>query len=205
MNLVTLPVGPLEANCYVLSDGQTDSCFVVDPGGDAEKILQTCTAQNLRPRVILLTHGHMDHMAAAAAVKAAAGARVMVHEADREFVERPHPYWAQMVGGAPAVEVDECLAEGQELALGELTLRVLHTPGHSPGSVCLLADGAVLTGDTLFAGSIGRTDLPGGSMEVLEQSLQRIISATTPETFVYPGHGPASTMAEELADNPWLQ
>jgi glyoxylase-like metal-dependent hydrolase (beta-lactamase superfamily II) len=204
MNPVTLPVGPLEANCYLLGDG-TGPCFVVDPGGDAEIILETCRTEGLRPELIVLTHGHMDHMAAAAALKAASGARVLIHEGDREFVENPHPYWAQMVGGAPAVRVDAGLEEGQELALGGLTLKVLHTPGHSPGSVCLMGEGVIFTGDTLFAGSVGRTDLPGGSMAVLEQSLQRIIAATRPETIVYPGHGPSSTVAAEIAGNPWLQ
>lgn len=205
MNLTVLPVGPLEANCYALDDGQTELCVLIDPGGDADVILQHCAAQSLRPHLILLTHGHMDHMAAAAAVKAASGARVLIHAADREFVENPHPFWAQMVGGAPAVQVDECLADGQVLSVGNLSLRVMHTPGHSPGSVCFLGDGLVFTGDTLFAGSVGRTDLPGGSMQVLEQSLQRLVAVTTPETVVYPGHGPASTMGEELADNPWLR
>ncbi|NPV49161.1 MAG: MBL fold metallo-hydrolase [Armatimonadetes bacterium] len=205
MKLIVLPVGPLEANCYLLGDGQSEMCVVIDPGGDAEIILETCTTESLRPHLILLTHGHMDHMAAAAAVKAASGARVMIHEADRESVEHPHPFWAQMVGGAPAVRVDECLTDGQAVGVGGLSLRVLHTPGHSPGSVCFLGDGLILTGDTLFAGSVGRTDLPGGSMQLLEQSLQRIIAATAPDTVVYPGHGPASTIGEELAGNPWLQ
>ncbi len=205
MNLTVLPVGPLEANCYLLSDGGTGAGFVIDPGGDAEAILEACQAQSLRPEIILLTHGHMDHMAAAAALQAATGARVMIHEADRDAVEHPHPFWAQMVGGAPAVKVDECLQDGQALTLGSLTLRVLHTPGHSPGSICLLTDGVIFTGDTLFAGGVGRTDLPGGSTPVLEQSLQLILASSPPQTIVYPGHGPASTLAEELAENPWLQ
>jgi len=204
MAIFTLPVGPLQANCYLVRDGGA-ACFVIDPGGDAELILAHCQAHGLRPELILLTHGHMDHMAAAAALKESCSARVLIHEADREAVENPHPFWAQMVGGAPSVEVDEGLRDGQELRLGDLALRVLHTPGHSPGSVCFMAEDVIFTGDTLFAGGVGRTDLPGGSMTVLEQSLQLIISATTPETVVYPGHGPASTMAEEIATNPWLQ
>jgi hydroxyacylglutathione hydrolase len=204
MTIFTLPVGPLQANCYVVG-GADAACFVIDPGGDGEQIIAHCQAHGLRPELILLTHGHMDHMAAAAALKESGAARVLIHEADREAVEKPHPFWAQMVGGAPPVAVDEVLHDGQELRLGELTLRVLHTPGHSPGSVCFMAEGVIFTGDTLFAGGVGRTDLPGGSMTILERSLQLIISMTTPETVVYPGHGPASTMAEEIATNPWLE
>lgn len=202
MQLEILPVGPLAANCYLLSDG--GQIAILDPGGEPERILARCQSLKVTPSLILLTHGHVDHIAAACAIKAATNATVLVHEGDRDFIEHPHPYFAQMVGGVVACEVDGGLADGQELTFDETVLRVLHTPGHSPGSVCFLTDGVIFTGDTLFAGSVGRTDLPGGDWETLLRSLRQIIDQTTPETVVYPGHGPASTIAEEMADNPFL-
>lgn len=205
MKLLCVPCGALEANCYLVSDGQSAACAVVDPGGEAARLEEICREHGLQPQVILLTHGHVDHMAGAAELKAATGAPVLIHDGDRDFVEHPHPYFAQMVGGAPAVQVDGELTDGQKLLVGELTLEVLHTPGHSPGSVCLLVEEALLTGDTLFAGSVGRTDLPGGSTATLEASLRRLLDTCQPETMVYPGHGPASTIEEEAETNPWLQ
>lgn len=203
MNIDTLPLGALDANCYLLTEG--NSCVVIDPGGDVKRLLAQLNGLSVVPSAIVLTHGHVDHIGAACALREATGARVLVHEGDRGDVEHPHPFFAQMFGGAQDCPVDELLTDGQELEVGETRLRVLHTPGHSRGSVCFLAPGVAFTGDTLFAGSVGRTDLPGGSWDVLAQSLRRIIEETTPETVIYPGHGAASTMAEELAGNPYLR
>lgn len=205
MILDSLAVGPLAANCYLLGCPRTRAAAAVDPGGDPERILAAIERLELRAERILLTHGHVDHIAAAAAVKRATGARVLVHEADREQVERPHPFWASMVGGVEGCEVDGTLAEGDELVVGDLTVRVLHTPGHTPGCICLAVGDALLTGDTLFAGGIGRTDLPGGSTPVLEDSLRRLVAAIDPQTRIFPGHGPSSTMADEVRANPFLQ
>lgn len=205
MNTSVLPVGPLQANCYLVSDGVSPECLVIDPGGEAPVLLRRCVQLGLQPRLIVLTHGHVDHMAAAHPLQQATGACVLIHEADREFVEKPHPYWVQLVGGAEPVGVDATLADGQLLTVGQLTVRVLHTPGHSPGSVCLQTPDALFTGDTLFAGSVGRTDLPGGSLAVLQASLRRLLAETSPQTTVYPGHGPHTTIGEELDTNPWLR
>lgn len=205
MILESLTVGPLAANCYFIGCERTREGLVVDPGGDPERILAAIERLGLQIASILNTHGHVDHIAADAAVKRATGARVLVHAEDRELVERPHPFWASMVGGVEPCEVDDTLAEGDELQVGDLTVRVLHTPGHTPGGVCLSVDEALLTGDTLFAGSIGRTDLPGGSMPVLEESLRRLMAEVPPETRILPGHGPTSTMAEEMRTNPFLR
>lgn len=202
VKLDILPVGPLQANCYILSD-DGGIAVMVDPGGDSDQLIAQC--DGLQLKMVLLTHGHVDHVAAACAVKAATGAPVWAHEADWEAVEHPHPYFAQMVGGVEPCTLDGKLEDGQEMQVGEIALRIMHTPGHSSGSVCIGWEGGVLTGDTLFAGSVGRTDLPGGSSAELMQSLRRMAARLAPETVIYPGHGPATTMAEELADNPFLQ
>lgn len=205
MILESLVVGPLAANCYLLGCSRTGIGAVVDPGGDPDRILAALARLGLQVKCILNTHGHVDHMAADAAIKRATGAPVLVHEADREQVERPHPFWASMVGGVEGCEVEGTPAEGDELGVGDLTVRVLHTPGHTPGSVCLAVEDALLTGDTLFAGGIGRTDLPGGSMPTLEASLRRLMAEIAPGTRLFPGHGPSSTMAQEARANPFLQ
>lgn len=202
MNIETLPVGPLQANCYLLSEG--GDCLVIDPGGEPERLLEHCRQAGLQPSLVLLTHGHVDHIAAACGLKAA-GATVLAHEADHHFVESPHPYFAQLVGGLEACHVDGNLEDGQQFTIGDTTLTIVHTPGHSLGGVCLLGPGLVFTGDTLFAGSVGRTDLPGGDWDTLAASLKRLIALTTPDTVIYPGHGPASTVGEELQTNPFLQ
>jgi hydroxyacylglutathione hydrolase len=147
----------------------------------------------------------VDHIAAACEVKEALGAPVWAHADDWHFVEKPHPYFAQMVGGVKPCQIDGTLEDGQQITVGEIELTVLHTPGHSEGSVCLLWEGVAFTGDTLFAGSVGRFDLPGGSWPILEDSLRKIVEHLAAETVIYPGHGPSSTMAEEIAHNEYLE
>ncbi len=204
MILETLCVGPLQANCYLIGCGRTREGLVIDPGGDAPRIIDAIGRLGIEVSLILDTHGHVDHVAANAAVQRATGAKLLIHEADRELIERPHPFWSAMVGGIEPSEPDGTLAEGDELQVGDLIVRVLHTPGHTPGCVCFALDDLLLTGDTLFAGSVGRTDLPGGSMPTLRQSLRRIRDDCDPATRVLPGHGPASTMGEEARGNPFL-
>lgn len=201
VQLTTLPVGPLEANCYILHD-PAGPAVIIDPGGDAERILRECAG--MQPQLIVLTHSHVDHVAAACVLQRELGAKVLVHGEDRTDVEKPHPYFVQLVGGMKPCAPDGELEDGQELEVGAIKLRVAHTPGHSPGSVCLLWEGAAFTGDTLFAGSVGRTDLPGGSWPTLIESLRKLVELTTPETVIYPGHGPSTTMQDELDSNPFL-
>lgn len=203
MNIDVLALGTFQANCYVLTAGS--DCVVIDPGGETDRLLAQLQGLGAVPSLLLLTHGHPDHLAAAGDLREATKARLLVHEADRAAVEHPHPYMVQLVGGLAPCAVDGTLTDGQQVEVGEIALRVLHTPGHSPGGVCFLAPGVAFTGDTLFAGSVGRTDLPGGDWNMLAQSLKRLIAETTPDTVVYSGHGPATTMAEELAHNPYLQ
>jgi hydroxyacylglutathione hydrolase len=172
LELTVLPVGPLQANCYVLHD-EAGLAVIVDPGGEPERIIARC--RDLQPRMALLTHGHVDHVAAARAMQRDLGIPVLAHAEDWHFVAKPHPYFVQMVGGMEPCTPDEALQDGQEIRVGEITLQVRHTPGHSAGGVCLLWEGGVFTGDTLFAGSVGRTDLPGGDWATLKESLRGLI------------------------------
>lgn len=205
MTLETLTVGPLQANCYIVGCSETKKGFIIDPGGDAERILAAIEHLGLEIAYIFNTHEHVDHIAANRAVKDATGAILVVHEDGRDQVERPHPFWASMVGGVEPSEPDELMAEGDTWEVGTLTIRVLHTPGHSPGGVCLAVNGALFTGDTLFAGSVGRTDLPGGDTKTLERSLKRLVEQFEPDTKVYPGHRGPSTIAQERQSNPFLR
>ncbi len=204
VNLETLVVGPLQANCYLVGCPETREGFIIDPGGDASMILEAVERMELQARLILNTHGHVDHTAANAEVREATGAELYIHEADRAMIERPDAEWAALVGGAPACAPDATYAEGDVLQVGSLEVRVLHTPGHSAGSVCLSLGDLLFTGDTLFAGGIGRTDLPGGSMRELQGSLHRLLAEFASDTRIFPGHGPASTLSHEARTNPWL-
>ena len=205
MIVETLIVGPLQANCYVIGCPRTRNAVVIDPGGDAPQILEVIGRHELKVVYLCNTHGHVDHVAANAALQRATGASLLIHAADRQMIEQPHPFWAAMVGGVEPSHADGTLNEGDELVVGDLSIRVLHTPGHSPGSVCFALDNLLLSGDTLFAGSIGRTDLPGGSMSTLQASLRRLIAEFDANTRVLPGHGPVSTIGEEMRTNPFLR
>ncbi|MFW5868784.1 MAG: MBL fold metallo-hydrolase [Armatimonadota bacterium] len=205
MILETLTVGALEANCYVVGCPETSRGFIVDPGGNPEDILEAVGRLGLEIEYIFDTHEHVDHIAANRAVKEATGATLVVHEDGRDQLEHPHPFWSSMVGGCEPSVPDETMVDGDTFDVGTLTIEVVHTPGHSPGCVCLGVDGAVFTGDTLFARSVGRTDLPGGDTAELERSLKRLIEHFETETKVYPGHRGPSTIGEEMRKNPYLQ
>lgn len=205
MILETLPVGPLQANCYIVGCEETQKGFIIDPGGEAERILAAVDRLGLEIEYIFDTHEHVDHIAANQAVKDATGATLVVHEDGREEVEHPHPYWSSMVGGVEPSQPDEGMVEGDTYEIGTLTVRVVHTPGHSLACVCLALDDVLFTGDTLFAGSVGRTDFPGGDMATLERSLQRLVDEFADETTIYPGHMASSSIGEEKRSNPFLQ
>jgi hydroxyacylglutathione hydrolase len=206
LRIETLTVGPLETNCYLFAPvSPTGEVVIVDPGAEPEAILDAVSRLELKVAAILLTHGHVDHMAAAAAVRDATGAPVHMHVADAGMVRKPDPYWASLVGGVEPCEVDVELTGDEQLHLAGVDLQVIHTPGHSPGSICYMVGGTLFSGDTLFAGSIGRTDLPGGDDRVMQASLARLTAEVTGETRVLPGHGPETTMQAECQANPFLQ
>jgi len=213
MKVHALNVGPLQACCYIVATGgDAPEAAVIDPGGDAEVVIEQFRYRNLAPRYILLTHGHIDHTEATAAVKRAfPDAQVAIHQADAAMLVDPGAALASWIGlPFEPCPPDRLLADGNALTFGPYEIEVLHTPGHTPGGVCFLvrregeAD-IVFSGDTLFAGGIGRTDFPGGSYTQLLDSIRSRLFALPDDTVVYPGHGEPTTVGEERATNPFLR
>ena len=190
-----LPLGPLETNCWLCWDENTRGCAVIDPGAEPEKLVRALQEKDLHPKAILLTHAHFDHVGAAAPLARALNLPVYVHEADTALPER--------LTGGPLYFTAE-YAEGDTVTVDGLRFEVLETPGHTPGSVCFLCENVLFSGDTLFAGSCGRVDLAGGVPAQMGASLKRL--AELPGNYaVLPGHGPATTLDAERADNPYLR
>jgi hydroxyacylglutathione hydrolase len=195
-------VGPAATNVHILADGRTNEAIAIDTAiPSLAWIRDELTARGWTLKLIVSTHGHWDHIGDNAAVAAATGADIAVHPLDRDRLLRPQPLWApfEIPPSVPAVE----LAEGGEVRFGEIRLRVLHTPGHTAGSVCLqsIDDGLLLSGDTLFAGAWGRVDLAGGSAEAMVESITRLTELEDPVA-VLPGHGPPTTIGRE---RPWME
>ena len=202
MRILTLPVGPLEANCYIVYHHTLGPTFAIDPGGQPKAILAALRERNLSLSHILLTHAHFDHMLAARAMQRETGAPVFVHSLDLESVRRPRgPFF--LPSYSPPDDL-RAFDDGDVLEAGGLSVSVRHTPGHTPGSCCLVCQEAIFSGDTLFAGNVGRVDLPGGSPDDMRQTLAKI-AAWTGEFTVYPGHGASTSLTHEQAHNPYLQ
>jgi hydroxyacylglutathione hydrolase len=201
-------VGPLQCNCSVIGDEQTHEAMVIDPGDQIEDILQILREEKLTLRQIVITHAHIDHVGGAMKLKAATGAPILMNQNDYALLKMLD-LQAAWIGMRPpgAVHIDESLEPGRVLRIGDISSNVIHTPGHTEGSICLYfpEERRLIAGDTLFAGSIGRTDLPGGSMEKILRSLHTQVLALPDETQVIPGHGPATTIGEERETNPFLQ
>ena len=199
-------VGPLACNCYIVGDSQTKEAIVIDPGGDVDLIAQDIAAAGLTITALVATHAHFDHVLAAEALRDKTGAPFYLHQADKPVLE-----WLQASGHLflgielpPPPEVDSTPEEGDRLTSGRVELQVIHTPGHSPGSISLLGEGALFAGDTLFAGSVGRTDLPGGDTKMLVDAVRNKLFALDESLPVYPGHGPATTLGDEKRTNPFV-
>ena len=203
-----LPVGPLQCNCSIVGDEQTREAMVIDPGDQVEDILHILREAKLQLKQIVITHAHIDHVGGAMKLKAATGAPILMNQSDYALVKMLDMQ-AAWVGMQPPgdVKIDEGIGDGRVLQIGEIAGNVIHTPGHTEGSICLHfpQQKKLIAGDTLFAGSIGRTDLPGGSMEKILRSLHTRVLALPDETQVTPGHGPQTTIGEERETNPFLQ
>lgn len=204
MKIKKFEVGPLFVNCYIIYDERTKEAVVIDPGDEPDLILDFIKEENLNLKYILCTHGHFDHIGSVKELKDETGAKVVLHEKDIE-IYRNSPQIAMQFFGIeiePQPEPDILIKNGEILNTGNVQLTVIHTSGHSPGSVCLYTDGYIFTGDTLFAGSVGRTDIIGGSMNELLNSLKKIASLPD-ETIVFPGHGPKTKIGIEKKTNPF--
>ena len=198
-------VGPIDVNCYVISDDNGIGA-VIDPGGNAERILAYIKKENLDIRYVLNTHGHGDHIGADDAVRDGTGAPLYIHAADADMLTDARKNLSAFMGyQALARPADVLLHGGEEITVGDIKLKVVCTPGHSAGGVCFVGEGFVFSGDALFADSIGRTDFPGGSQVELVSSIKRELMVLPDETEVYPGHGPKTTIGWEKVYNPYLQ
>lgn len=204
-----LSVGMLACNCSVLGDESTGEAIVIDPGDEIERVQQILAKHRLHAKYIVATHAHIDHVGGIEKLKHATGAAVLMHQGDLPLYQNL-ALQAEWLGVPPpgVVDVDQFLKEGDTLRCGALTLEVLHTPGHSPGSLSLHLPGEkqrILSGDTLFQGSIGRTDLWGGSFDEILRSIRHRLLIFPDATPVFPGHGPPTTIGEERESNPFLQ
>ncbi|NOY53127.1 MAG: MBL fold metallo-hydrolase [Deltaproteobacteria bacterium] len=205
MILKSLVVGPLEVNCYILAPESGTKAVVIDPGDEGEKILNVLKNERLTLAAILNTHGHFDHIGANRLLKEKTGAPIMIHEKDAPLLPAAGEH-ARLFGmeGIPSPGADRFVMDGEVLTIGEMTFEVYHTPGHSEGGVCYRSGDLLFTGDTLFADSIGRSDLPGGSFRDLMVSIQNRILPLGDGIAIHPGHGPASTIGREKRTNPFL-
>jgi len=205
VKVVPIPNGQFAENCYLVVDEARRACAIVDPGEEAELIAHRVAALGLTPVAIWLTHAHLDHVMGVARLKRETGAPVCLHPADRELYD--HAVQQGLAFGIPVEPPpppDRPFTHGEVVRVGDCVFTVRHAPGHSPGSVCLVGDGVVFTGDVLFAGSVGRTDLPGGDFETLRKSIERELLVLPDSTIVYSGHGPETTIGQERRANPFL-
>ncbi len=202
-----LPVGPLQCNCSVIGDESTREAMVIDPGDEIEDVLALIRKHNLQVKQIVITHAHIDHVGGAMKLRAATGAPILLNQSDYALLKMIDMQ-AVWVGMAPPgkVEIDHSVGQADRVRAGSLDADVIHTPGHTEGSICLYfpAEKKLIAGDTLFAGSIGRTDLPGGSFQKIINSLHEKVLALPDDTIVVPGHGPLTTIGEERESNPFL-
>jgi glyoxylase-like metal-dependent hydrolase (beta-lactamase superfamily II) len=201
------PVGPIQCNCSIIGDEATYEAMVIDPGDEIETVLALVRKHNLQVKQIVITHAHIDHVGGAMKLRAATGAPILLNQNDYALLKMLDEQ-AAWVGMAPpgAVEIDQSVTTGDTVKAGGHAANILHTPGHTEGSICLYfpAEKLLVAGDTLFAGSIGRTDLPGGSTQKIMQSLHTTVLALPDDTVVIPGHGQLTTIGEEREGNPWL-
>jgi glyoxylase-like metal-dependent hydrolase (beta-lactamase superfamily II) len=203
-----LAVGPLQCNCSIIGDETTREAMVIDPGDGIAEILALTGKHNLQVKQIVVTHAHIDHVGGAMKLRAATGASILLNQNDSALLKMLDIQAAWIGMPAPGrVEIDQSVGESDKVQAGPLVAQVMHTPGHTEGSICLYfpAEKKLIAGDTLFAGSIGRTDLPGGSFDKIIRSLHEKVLALPDDTVVVPGHGPLTSIGEERESNPFLR
>lgn len=199
-----IPVGILKVNCYIVACSRTKQAVVIDPGAEPDLILSVLENNGLDVKYIFNTHGHPDHIGANTSVKQWSGAPLLIHKADADFLVHPLPMPFESEPPVSSPPADQYLNDGDIFQIGDVTLKVVHTPGHSQGSVSFIFSDRVITGDALFAGTIGRTDLPGGDMSKLIDSIRKKLLLLPDDTEVYPGHGPSTTIGQEKQLNPFF-
>jgi glyoxylase-like metal-dependent hydrolase (beta-lactamase superfamily II) len=205
MNLIQLTVGQLGVNCYIVSCDDTKESLVIDPGDNIEIILEKIEQENLQVKYIVNTHGHADHIGANNILKNKTNAAIAIHSDDAPMLNNPKLNLSVYIGASIISDsADIILNAGDTITIGNVNLFVLHTPGHTKGGICLLTEGALFSGDTLFAESIGRCDFPDGSMNDLIHSIQSQLMNLPDDVKVYPGHGPVTTIGWERTHNPYL-
>jgi hydroxyacylglutathione hydrolase len=208
MILETFPVGPLQCNCTILGDEQTREAMVIDPGDNIPDILARLAKHRLTLKQIVVTHAHIDHVGGALQLKKATGAPILLNQSDMPLLKMMDLQAGWLGIAAPEVAPPDTSAEeGMVVGIANHTAQVIHTPGHTPGSICLhfAPESLLFAGDTLFAGSIGRTDLPGGDSRKILRSIHHRLLVLPDETRVIPGHGPSTTIGQEREANPFLQ
>lgn len=210
MEIEQLKVGFMDVFAYLLWCPKTKEALVIDPGGDEELIFERIKEKGLTLKYVVNTHGHGDHTHGNMKLKAFTGAEIMMHgEDDKMFNSPMGQEMSRSFGFTPSPDADILVKDGDEIVVGDVSLKVIHTPGHSPGGICLYGEGHLFTGDTLFVGGIGRTDLPGASTSQFMQSIKDKLLTLPGETIVWPGHdygmAPSSTINEERKTNPWLK
>lgn len=201
MIILNLVVGPLENNCFIIGDEKSKECFIVDPGDEPDRILAMVEEKGLTVKYIVCTHAHFDHIAAVSDIWNETKAGIVLHRNELEIYRSAKDHaamWGFELDDQPDPGI--LVSEGDTIQVGGLRFEVLHTPGHSPGGICLYGEGVLITGDTLFAGSVGRTDLHGGNIGTLKMSFSRLM-ALPDEIRVLPGHGPETTIGKEKVDN----
>ena len=203
MILRTLTVGPMATNCYILGCEETGIGAIIDPGAESAKIVEEAIRQNLQIIYIINTHGHVDHVQACESVRRKFSCPVCMHKDDEKLLKDPELNLSSMLGSPVSFPLpDKELKEGEKIELGNLSLLVLHTPGHTPGSISIATDNMVFTGDALFAGGVGRTDLPESNHDLLMQSIKGKLFSMPDDFTIYPGHGPSSKIGIEKELNP---
>lgn len=206
MIIQKLAVGPIQANCFILGCDASKEAAVIDPGDDADRILMALAKAELKVKYLINTHGHFDHVGANKRMKEATGAQIACHPDDEPMLvelSRSAAMFGLSAENSPPADI--LLKDGDEIAFGQIALKVIHTPGHSPGGICLYTQGHLFAGDTLFMGSIGRTDLPGGDYDTLISSIKTRLLDLPEDTIVYTGHGPETSIGNEKRMNPFVR